>query len=86
MLAESEPTNLEVTKDIRLIEDPGYHHPKAWVDRCYLWLERWGVLPDELARQDRLIVEDLELRSAMKAQVQREYLALKEVEGDGGSL
>lgn len=85
MLAELDPNSSEL-KFTDIVE-PGYHYPKTWVDRCYLWLERWGILPDELERQDRRIVEDIELRSAMKSQVQREYLKEKEERNsDDGSF
>lgn len=82
MLAENEIDDVEL--EFHDIEDPGYHHSKKEVDRKYLWLERWGVLPDELDRQDRRIVEDIELKAAMKSQAQREYWARKHADDQQG--
>ena len=82
MLAENEIDDIEL--DFTPIEEPGYHHSQQWVDRCYLWLERWGIMPDELARQDRRIVEDIEMRAAMKSQAQREYWEKKKADDQQG--
>jgi len=60
--------------------------PKAVVDRYCLFLERWHVLPDELDRQDRRVIEDIELRMAMKSKVQREYWKEKNPGKDDGSF
>jgi hypothetical protein len=81
VLAEYEPDDPSII--IKPIDDPGYRHNKEWVDRCFLWLERWGVLPDELARQDKRIIVDIELRAAMKSQIQREYWTQKKLKDDG---
>jgi len=55
------------------IDDPGYDLNKGRVDRYNWWLERYGVLPDELDRQDKRVVRAIELRATMKAKTQREY-------------
>ena len=86
MLAENEIDNIELK--FTEIDDPGYHNPRQYIDRTYLWLERWGILPSAggLLDQDRRWVEDIELRSAMKSQVQREYWKTKDEQRNDGSF
>lgn len=84
MLAENEIDSPELK--LTPIDDPGYHYPREVVDRYFLFLERWGIPPDVLDRQDRRIIEDIELRSAMKSQAQREYWKMKEPSEDDGSF
>lgn len=81
MLAENEIDSPELK--FTPIDNPGYDIPEEWADRYYLWLDRWGVLPDELDRQDRRKVAAIELKAAMKSQVQREYLKEREEKNTG---
>lgn len=57
--------------------------PKEAIDRYYLWLERWGIPPDVVDRQDKRVVKDIELRAALKSEAQREYWQRKTAENDG---
>ena len=63
------------------IVDPGFVLPVPYLMRTYKWLIWFHVLPESggLNDQDQAWVDDVELLMSMKAQVQREYRAIKDV-------
>ena len=83
VLIENSPDDPTII--IEPILEPGYHNDKDWVNKSYLWLERWGILPKAggLLDQDRTWVADIEMRAALKSEMQREYWIEKKSKDDG---
>lgn len=58
-------------------DDPGFNSDILYLIRTCTWLQRFHVLPDQLDRQDKYWVEDVETYFGLKEQIRQEYIEYK---------
>ena len=58
-------------------DDPGFYSDIQYLIRTCTWHQRFHVLPDQLDRQDKRWVEDVETYFGLKEQIRQEYIEYK---------